>query len=181
MRGLLIVGMVCRATERWHRVVAAFVPGVAARQAGGRKTSAAQHAEARHRLERVLRARGIEAAGGAAPRGHRELVAADRAGDEAPHRGVVSASLRHSAARLSCRARAGTSRARGRTLTTRSHEGSERWCSRNDSRMMRRRRLRATAPPAARTATASPRRGAPKSLAVAITVKYPSFSLRPRA
>src|SRR5215469_5127416 len=168
MRGLLIVDMMRRAVEWRHRVVTAFVPGVAARQAGGRKISAAQHAEARHRLERVLRARGIEAAVGAEQRAHHELVAADRAGDEAPHRGALSASLPHSTARLSCRVRAGTSRALGRTLTTRSHAGSERWCRRNDSRMMRRRRLRATAPPAARTATARPRRGTPNSFAVAI-------------
>src|SRR5262245_34265625 len=47
--------------------------------------------------------------------------------------------------------------------------------------MMRRRRLRATAPPATFTATASPRRGAPASFTFAVTEKNPSLSRRPRA
>src|SRR5579863_5267668 len=47
--------------------------------------------------------------------------------------------------------------------------------------MMRRRRLRPTAPPAARTATASPRRGAPAWFELAVTAKNPSLMRRPRA
>ena len=126
-RGLLKVDMVVtvRAQGR-DRVVAAGVEGVAAPEAANGEPTAAQCAEAGHGFQRVLRARGMEAAGGAYQRAERELVEADRAADQAPHHGVVSAILRQSAARLSCSVRAGTSRAFGRTLTTRSSAGSAR-------------------------------------------------------
>src|SRR5690349_18697184 len=111
-RGLLKVDMIVTVrAERRDRVVAAGVEGVAAPEAANGEPTAAQHAEAGHRFQRVLRARGMEAAGGADQRAERELVEADRAADQAPHHGVVSAILRQSAARLSCSVRAGTSRA----------------------------------------------------------------------
>ena len=69
----------------------------------------------------------------------------------------------------------------GRALTTRSTEGSSRWCRRKDSRTRRRRRLRATALPATFTATAIPRRGVPTSFALAVTEKNTSLMRRPRA
>ena len=62
----------------------------------------------------------------------------------------------HSASRLACSILPVAPLARGRALTTRSTAGISSWCRRNDSRMMRRMRLRATPPPAARTADREP-------------------------
>src|SRR5882762_2061119 len=154
--------------RRRHGIEPARVPRVAARKAREREPAAPQDAEAQHRLQGVLRAGGIEAARRPQERTDGPLIQADQEGCDVAH---CSPTFFHSAARLSRSASPVASRARGRILTTRSTAGISRWCRRKDSRMMRRMRLRATAPPAARTATASPRRGAPDWLTLAVTAK----------
>src|ERR1700739_4050551 len=107
-RGLLEVDMVVTVrAERRARVVAAGEEGVAAPEAANGEPTAAQHAEAGHGLQRVLRARGMEAPGGADQRAEGELVEADRAADQAPHHGVVSAILRQGAGRIAAAVSAG--------------------------------------------------------------------------
>src|SRR5439155_12613442 len=120
--------------------------------------AALEDPEAQQRLHGVLRAGGIETARRPEQRTDGPLIHSDQEGCDVAH---CSPTFFHSTARLARSASAVAARARGRTLTTRSTAGISRWCRRKDSRMMRRMRLRATAPPAARTATASPRRGAP--------------------
>src|ERR1700730_3204763 len=167
-----------RRGRRRHGVESARVPRVAARKAREREPAALQDAEAQHGLQRELRAGRIKAARRPQQRTDGPLIQADQEGCDVAH---CSLTFFHSAARLSRRAWPVASRARGRILTTRSTAGISSWCRRKDSRMMRRMRLRATAPPAARTATASPRRAAPDWLTLAVTAKNPSPMRRPRA
>src|SRR6266436_9538187 len=157
--------------RRRHGIESARVPRVAARKAREREPATLQEAEAQQRLQGVLRAGGIETARRPEQRTDGPLIQADQEGCDVAH---CSPTFFHSAARLSRSASPLASRARARMLTTRSTAGISRWCRRKDSRMMRRMRLRATAPPAARTATASPRRGAPDLLTLAVTAKNPS-------
>src|SRR6516165_6774901 len=157
---------------RRHRIETAGVPRVAAPEPCERKGHAPQHAKARHRLERVLRAARVEAACRPEQRAHRPLVETDQEDGALAH---CSLTFFHSAARLARSAAAAAVREAGRALTTRSTEGSSRWCRRKDSRTRRRRRLRATALPATFTATAIPRRGVPTSFALAVTEKNTSL------
>src|SRR5579863_420086 len=161
-----------------HGVESSRVPRMAAAEALHRQPAALEDAEAHHRLEGVVRTGRIEAATRPQQRAHGPLVDADQECDEGAHRAATSF---HSASRLACSALPGAPLARGRALTTRSTAGISNWCRRNDSRMMRRIRLRATPPPATRTATASPRRGAEKVLLFTVTLKNPSPRRRPWA
>src|ERR1700693_1015820 len=161
-----------------HGVESSRVQRMAAAQALQRQPAALEDAEAQHRLEGVVRTGGIEAAARPEERADGPLVDADQEGDEAAHRAATSF---HSASRLACSALPGAPLARGRALTMRSTAGISSWCRRNDSRMMRRMRLPATPPPATRTATASPRRGASSLLFITVTLKNPSPRRRPRA
>src|SRR3977135_3092927 len=171
--------------RRRHGVESARVPRVAARQACEREPAALQDAEAQHRVQGVLGAGGIETARRREQRTDGPLIQADQEGYDVAH---CSPTFFHSAARLSRSAWPVASRARGRTLTTRSTAGISCWCRRNDSRRLRGLRWRGgggcggggrlggwgpPAPPAARTATASPRRGAPDWLTLAVTAKNP--------
>src|SRR6516162_3873398 len=161
------VGSGARAgTSGRHGVESAGVPGVAAREALHREHAAPERAEAQHRFQRVLRAARMKAARGPQQRTHGPLIEANQRGGEVAH---CSPTFFHNAARLSRSAPAAALRADGRALTTRSTAGSWCWCRRKDSRMMRRRRLRGTAPPATFTATAKPKRGAPTSLRITVT------------
>src|ERR1700731_2034900 len=167
-RGRLLVMRMCaepRRGRRWHGVESARVPRVAARKAREREPAALHDAEAQHRLQRVLRAGGIKTARRPQQRTDGPLIQADQEGCDVAH---CSPTFSHRAARLSRSAWPVASRARGRILTTRSTAGISRWCRRNDSRMMRRMRLTENAPPPPRTATASPRRGAPDWLTLAV-------------
>src|SRR4029077_15656129 len=130
------------------------------------KPAAAEHTKAQQRLECVLRAARVEAARGPEQRAHGPLIKTDQESDEGAH---CSLTFFHSAARLARSAGAVAAFEAGRALTTRSTAGSSRWCRRKDSRTRRRRRLRATAPPATFTATANPKRGAPALFALAVT------------
>src|ERR1700716_3917422 len=131
---------------RRQGVESARGPRVAARKAREREPAALQDAEAQHRLQGVLRAGGIETARRPEQRTDGPLIQADQEGCDVAH---CSPTFFHSAARLSRSAWPVASRARGRILTTRATAGISCWCRRNDSRMMRRMRLRATAAPAA--------------------------------
>src|SRR5215470_9709669 len=169
---------VCTRAGRRHRIETSGVPRMAASEPGERKADAPQHAKAQHRLERVLRAARVEAARRPEQRAHRPLVKTDQEDGELAH---CSLTFFQSAARLARSAGAAAVREAGRAPTTRSTEGSSRWCRRKDSRTMRRRRLRATALPATLTATAIPKRGVPTSFALAVTEKNASLMRRPRA
>src|SRR6185437_14349260 len=191
-----------RSAAGGHRVEPAGVPGVAARNAPHAEPDAAQQAEAIDGLDGVVGARGMESTAGTEERTEGPLIAADQADREQAYRAahaaprssggsaarrpgslaiLCSITFFHSAARLACSSAPGAPRDCGRALTTRSTEGRECWCSRNDSRTMRRMRLRSTALPAVRTATAMPRRAPCLSLLVAVTAKNPLPKRRPRA
>ena len=145
----------------------------------------------------------MESAAGAEKWAHRPLVAADQSDDEQaqcsahPDPGpfgpgpvrrakslpaaLCSITFAHNAVRLAWSSAPAAPRAFGRALTTRSTAGRVCWCRRNDSRTIRRMRLRSTALPAVRTATAMPRRAPCLSLLLAVTAKNPSPKRRPRA
>src|ERR1700685_128342 len=88
-RRLMVVGMAglggVGAGRGGHRIVAAFMERMAARQAPQRQRTAAQAAVRAHRLERVLRARGVEAAARAEQRADPKLIGADQDADELTH------------------------------------------------------------------------------------------------
>src|SRR5262249_60628328 len=130
------------------------------------------------RRARVRRAARVEAACRPEQRAHRPLVKTDQEAGELAH---CSLTFFHSAARLARSAEAAAVREAGRALTTRSTEGSSRWCRRKDSRTMRRKRLRATELPSTLTAIANPRRGVPTSLPLRGPEKNASLIRRPRA
>src|SRR5579883_693743 len=161
-----------------HRVEPARMPRMAARDTLYAEPAAAQHAESANGLQGILRARGLEPAARAEKRAEGPLIAADQADREEAHRSIT---IFHSSKRLSCSAAPVAPRALGRALTTRSTGGRVCWCSRNDSRMIRRMRLRSTALPAVRTATAMPSRAPCLSLLLAVTAKNPLPKRRPRA
>ena len=160
-------------------------PLVAADQADDEEAKGAAHVDPRLLLGPCLGLAPSE------PSGADALDVADRSGRAAgagSARGakslppvLCSITFVHSAVRLACSSAPGAPRAFGRALTTRSTAGRVCWCSRNDSRMMRRMRLRSTALPAVRTATAMPRRAPCLSLLLAVTAKNPSPKRRPRA
>src|SRR6185437_12253413 len=176
---------------------------MAARNAPHAEPTAAQQAEAAYGLEGVLGARGMESAAGTEEGADDPLITADQAHCEqarhAAHPGpapvgpgavrrpkslpaiLCSMTFFHNPARLACSCAPGVARACGRALTTRSTAGRECWCNRNDSRMTRRMRLRSTALPAVRTATAMPSRAPCLSLLVTVTAKNPLPKRRPRA
>ena len=161
-----------------HRVVAAGVPGMATGQTFRRKPAAVQRSESLHGLQGVLGAGRVEAATRTQERAHEPLVNANYECDGVAH---CSVTFFQSAIRLACNSAPAVSRARPRALTTRSTAGSSRWCSLKDSRMIRRKRLRSTAPPAFLTDTANPSRAPPMSLGLAVTAKNPLPKRRPRA
>src|SRR5579883_1561618 len=180
MRGLLFMTMARRGRDaaRRYRVEPAGMPGVAACYAPHAQPAATQQPEAADGLDRIVGARGLEAAARAEEGADGPLVAADQADGEEAHRSITCFQR---AARLARSSGPGAPRAFGRALTTRSTNGRVCWCSRNDSRMMRRMRLRSTALPAVRTATAMPSRAPYLSLLLAVTAKNPLPKRRPRA
>src|SRR5579875_301929 len=161
-----------------HRVEASGVPRMAAADAAHREPAAAQHAEAPDRLERVLRARRMEAACGADERAHRPLVQPDHDLGEDAH---WSINLFHRSSRLAASSAFPAPRTRARALTTTSTAGSPRWRSRKLSRISRRIRFRSTELPATFVATASPRRGPSAAFARATMPKKASPKRRPSA
>src|SRR5437016_3821819 len=181
MRGLLVMHVMraCDlATLGRHRIETARMPRVATAETFHRQPAAVQHAESLDRLQRVIRAGRVEAARRTEKRADDPLVEANQECDDGAH---CSVTFFHSAARLARSSEPGAARACGRALTTRSRAGISCWCRRKDSRTMRRMRLRSTAPPAARTATASPKRGQPRQLEYTVTAKNPLPKRRPRA
>src|SRR5258708_24802148 len=142
-----------------YRVEATGVPGVAAREACERERATAEEGGALYRAQRGVRARGIEAARRRQQRAQRPLVEADQECGDVAH---CSPIFFHSAARLARSVAPEAVRAPGRTLTTRSTAGMSRWCTRKDSRITRRRRVRAPPPPPAPPAHPPPRPGAPR-------------------
>jgi hypothetical protein len=161
-----------------HGIVPARMPWVTAQESFHRQPGAAECPEFLDRLQSVVGARGIEAAARSQKRTHEALIKSDQGCDGAGH---CSVTFCHSARRLARSSAPTASRARPRALTTRSTWGSSCWCSRNDSRMVRRIRLRSTELPAFFTDTASPRRGPPVSFGIAVTAKNPLPKRRPRA
>src|ERR1700686_2038363 len=88
-RRLKVVGMASLggggAAVGGHRIVAAGIEWVAARQAPQRQPGATQAAVRAHRLECVLRTRRVEAATRTEQRADAELVGADQDADELTH------------------------------------------------------------------------------------------------
>src|ERR1700691_3975976 len=167
----------------WHRVVAghrvvdAGMPGMAARQAAQRQQTPPERAVPPHGLQRVLRAGGIEAAARPEYRAHQQLIGTDQQLQSEVHRGE-GCNLSQSRSRLARSSALAAARALARTPTTMSSAGIElAACSRKLSRIMRRSRLRSTAPPMARTATDIPSRARSSSLRCVVTVKN-SFPMR---
>src|SRR6185312_16519135 len=112
-----------------------------AADAANREPTAAQHPEPLDRLQRVLRARRMEAASRTDQRAHRPLVQPDQdLGNEAH----CSVTLSQRLSRLAVSSALRAPRARARALTTMSRAGSCLWRSRKLSRMSRRMRLRST-------------------------------------
>src|ERR1700722_16305328 len=89
MRRLMVVGMtgLCgvRIELGRHRIEAAGMERMAARQAPQRQPTAAPAAVPRHRLERVLRTRRVKAAARAEPWTQRQLIGADQDAEEVAH------------------------------------------------------------------------------------------------
>src|ERR1035441_1232493 len=90
IRRLMVVGMTGLCWMGRHRIVAAGMERVAARQSPDGQSAAAQAAMPAHRLERVLRTGRIEAAARSEQRTDRELIGPDQGKDQLAH---VAASL----------------------------------------------------------------------------------------
>src|SRR5436853_5467651 len=134
MRGLLVM-YVMRAGNlaalARHRIQTARMPRVAPAETLHRRPAAAQHAESLDRLQRVIRAGGVEATPRTQKRADGPLVEANQDFGDDAH---CSATFFHSAARLARSSEPGAARAFGRALTTRSRAGISFWCRRKDSR-----------------------------------------------
>ena len=167
-----------RAGSGRHGIVPARVPRVTADETFHCQPGAAECPGLLDRLQSVVGARRIEAAARTQKRAHEALIKTNQECDGAAH---CSFTFCHSALRLARSSAPAASRARPRALTTRSTAGSSCWCSRKDSRIVRRIRLRSTELPAFLTETANPRRGPPISLGIAVTAKNPLPKRRPRA
>src|ERR1700739_4408519 len=154
-----------RAVSARHGIVPARVPRVTADEAFHRQPGTAECPELLDCLQSVVGARRIEAAARSQKRAHEALIETNQECDGAGH---CSVTFCHSATRFVRSSLPAASRARPRALTTRSTFGSSCWCNRNDSRMVRRIRLRSTELPAFLTETASPRRGPPMALGIAL-------------
>ena len=153
------------------------MPRMAAGESAQRQPRSSQGAMHGERFMRVMRATRIEAAAGPEPGADDQLVTADQCLQDQAH---DLASLTHNAARLLRNASLLAVRAALRAPTTISACGRLCCASRNDSRITRRTRLRATALPTVRAAIASPRRGAPVVFIVNVKVKMESESRLPR-
>lgn len=148
------------------------------RDAPRAEPAAAQRAVTVHRLERVLRARWMKTAVRAEPGANNDLVAADQEVGKLAH---TLMSLGQSFCRLSRNCALVAVRTAARVPTTISNDGNDCCARRKDSRISRRTRLRSTALPATRAATARPRRAPSDSLRRAFIVKKASDAiLRPR-
>ena len=163
------------AARRRDRIVAARMPGVAAREAPRGEPRPAQRAEAPKRGDRVARAGGTESAVRPDQRADPEAVDPDEGDQCGPHSlaGPVECfrqCLRSEARRLE----PGSRSAGAWATTTRSRPASRCWCSRKLSRTNRLRRLRRFARRTRFFATASPRRAAPALRGRAKTEKYRS-------
>src|SRR5690606_1101223 len=142
--------------------------GVATADTPDGKPAAAPHAVAPHGLKRIAGAGGVETTPRPEQRAECPLVEPDQPLDDEAHR---VATCFQSESRLRRSSRAGASLMRARAATTQSTAGNACCARRKDSLTMRRTRLRATALPAVRTATASPRRGAPRSFGRKVMLK----------
>jgi hypothetical protein len=176
-RGRCSRGAQCVAGER-HGIESTRMPGMASSQALHSQPTASEHTESVDGLERIVGTGRMESACGTEERAHGPLVDSNQERGNVAH---CSFTFFQSATRLACSSGRGASFARPRALTIRSTPGSSCWCSLNDSRMIRRMRLRSTPPPAVRTATARPRRGQPLSFQNAVTPKNPLPNRRPPA
>jgi len=166
------------AIGEWHGIESARMPWVASSQALHGQPTAPEDAESVDGFERIVGTGRMKSACGTEKRAHSPLVNSNQERGDVAH---CSFTFFQSATRLACSSGRGASFARPRALTIRSTPGSSCWCSLNDSRMIRRIRLRSTPPPAVRTATARPRRGQPLSFQKAVTPKNPLPNLRPPA
>ena len=120
----------------------------------------------------------MEAAVGAEQWTHCVSIQRDESDQERAHRSLTR---RQCTARLAVVSACVAVAAAGRAFTTRSTIGNSCWCWRKYSRIRRLRRLRPTAPPAARTPTARPRRGCPRPFNFARTRNSASEERRPCA
>src|SRR4051812_5567078 len=113
---------------RFDGVDAPVTPWIAAQQPPSREHEAPQYAEFAHRLDRVLRARGVVLAARGQQGGDKALVAADRrdgrAAQDAAHDFSDPACFSRSSVSALCTparpSRSASSRASGRATTTRS-------------------------------------------------------------
>jgi len=176
-RGRHSRGAQCAVCER-HWIESTRMPWVASSKALHGQPTTPEHAETVDGLERIVGTGRMESACGTEERAHGPLIDSNQERGDVAH---CSFTFFQSATRLACSSGPGASFARLRALTIRSTAGNSCWCSLNDSRMIRRIRLRWTPPPAVRTATARPRRGQPLSFQNAVTPKNPLPSRRPPA
>jgi len=144
----------------WHRIESARMPGVTAQQPTYAQIQAAHYTVALHRLERVLRAGGVEAATRTQQRTYRQLVGAYQIADQRAHSARIFFQSRSRPTRSSG---APAVRAGGRAPIRISAFGRRCWLSRKLSRTRRLSRLRATALPIVRAATDRPSRAMPCS------------------
>jgi hypothetical protein len=166
------------AVREWHGIETTRMPRVASPKTLDSQPTASEQTEPVDGLERIVGTGRIKSASGTEERAYGPLVDSNQGRGNVAH---CSVTFFQSASRLACNSDRAASLALLRALTTRSTAGSSCWCRRNDSRMIRRIRLRSTPPPAARTATARPRRGQPLSFHNAVTPKNPLPNRRPRA
>jgi len=142
-----------------HRVVAAFVKGMAPQNPAAPQPETPPRPEAFDGGVRVARAAGIEAAARTQQGTDGELVSAD-----GPHQYLAQRYHRcvivfQCASRLARSSLGLADRAASRAETVTSTFGNECWFKRKDSRARRLMRLRATAVPKARVAMLNPNRG----------------------
>jgi len=152
------------------------MPGMAAPEAFESEPAALQESVAIQGFKGIVGAGRIETAGVAQPRAHCPLIEPDQGCCKVAHCLITSA---QSPSRLALKSPPDAPRARARALKTRSSGGSSCWCSRNDSRIARRMRLRSTPVPATLIDTASPSRGAAVPFARAVTPNNALPSRRP--
>jgi len=168
----------CRSVgdARRNRVETALTKRMATGDASYRKPAAAPCTVEIDRLEGVVRTRRVIATRWPAPRTDDRLISLDQGAEDGAH---VVATLCQSPSRLSRIRVAGAPRAAERAPTMRSTAGRRCWACRNDSRIMRRSLLRATAFPITRAPMASPRRGNDPSLGRTASENIPLPRRRP--
>src|ERR1700722_12764671 len=160
------------------KVDTARVPRIASHEPRGGEPHAAHNAVLQHRLTRVLRARGIEAARARQRQREDDLIEPDRPGDDvAHHAGLPTRAI--ASATSAAKAAYGAAAAWGRRTRTTSAPAPAGGSAARAPRTRRRARLGTPAPPTA-PETVIPTRGTAPPAAVPKAVRVASAARRPR-